>query len=150
MYGFSRKELLDAHKPHCLGTSKRPEKIVMPEPGATVEFKNYRKQLQTPFAIYADFESLLVPIQGAPMDPEKSTTRQTHIHKACSYCYIVVRSDGKSKKPVSYRGPNAAEKLLEDLQKEAKELVESLKIHKRAIIDVKVRQEYNEATICYL
>ena len=139
LYGFSRKELLDAHKPYCEGISKRAEKIVMPEPGTTVEFKNYHKQLQTPFVIYADFESLLVPIQGAPMDPEKSTTRQTHIHKACSYCYIVVRS-------VSYRGPNAAEKLLEDLQKEAKELVESLKIPKRAIIDVKVRKEYNEAT----
>ena len=117
------KELLDAHKPDCLGISKRREKILIPEPGATVEFKNYHKQLKAPFVIYADFESLLALIQGAAMDPEKSTTRQTHIHKACSYCYIVVRSDGKSKKPVSYRGPNAAEKLLEDLQKEAKEIV---------------------------
>ena len=99
MYGFSRKELLDAHKPDCLGISKRPVKPVMPEPDdATVEFKHYYKQSKAPFAIYANFESLLIPIQGAPMDPEKSTTRQTHIHKACSYCYIVVRSDGKSKK----------------------------------------------------
>ena len=85
------------------------------------------------------------------MDPEKSTTRQTHIHKACSYCYIVVRSDGKSKKPVSYRGPNAAEKLLEDLQKEAKEIVKSLKYRKwTAIITREERREYKEATICHI
>ena len=150
LWGFSRKELLDAHKPDCLGNSRRPEKPIMPEPGTTVEFKNYHKQLKAPFAIYADFECLLVPIQGAPMDPEKSTTRQTHIHKACSYSYIVVRSDGKSKKPVVYRGSDAAEKLLEDLQKEAEELVESLKYSKKAIINAKVRREYDEATICHI
>ena len=49
-----------------------------------------------------------------------------------------------------YRGANAAEKLLEDLQKEAEELVESLKYSKKAIINAKVRREYDEATICHI
>ena len=85
------------------------------------------------------------------MDPEKSTTRQTHIHKACSYSYVVVRSDGKSKTPVVYRGSNATEKLLEDLQKEAKELVESLKYREWKVnITRKEEEEYKKATICHI
>ena len=39
-------------------------------------------------------------------------------HEACSYCYIVVRCDGKTEPPVEYRGPDAAGHLLKSLQEE--------------------------------
>ena len=37
---------------------------------------------------------------------------------SCSYSYIGVRSDSQTEPPVEYRGPNAAQHLLESLQEE--------------------------------
>ena len=31
----------------------------MPAPGEKIKFKNYHKQMQVPFVIYADFESII-------------------------------------------------------------------------------------------
>ena len=88
----------------------------MPEDGKNIiKFKNFYKQQKSPFVIYADFESLTKKIEGAEMYPNKSNTINTQLHEACSYCYIVVRSDGKTNKPVEYRGPNAAEHMLKSL-----------------------------------
>jgi hypothetical protein len=43
-------------------------------------YKDIRKQLKVPYVIYADFESLLVPIEGCENDPEKSQTAKTTKH----------------------------------------------------------------------
>ena len=49
-----------------------------------------------------------------------------------------------------YRGADAAENLLENLQKEAEEIIESLEYRERAIKTPEVRREYNKATICHI
>ena len=35
--------------------------IIMPKKGEFVKFKNYESKIKSPFIIYADFESILVP-----------------------------------------------------------------------------------------
>ena len=64
----------------------------------------------------ADFEALTTKVEG--LDPTKSNTQRTQHHEACSYCYVVVRCDGKTEAPAQYRGPNAAEHFLRALQEE--------------------------------
>ncbi|KAL9983793.1 hypothetical protein ACROYT_G006023 [Oculina patagonica] len=131
---FTRADLLENHEKYCNGVNGRPTRIEMPEEGKnTLYFKNYQKQMKAPFVIYADFEALLIKMQGCKREtPEdrqkrkdlgedledlepKSYTEKTEQHEACGFAYTVVRSDGKHEKPVVYRGENAVEVFLKRL-----------------------------------
>ena len=122
----------------------------MPEEGKNkIEFKNYNKQQKSPFIIYADFEALIKKIEGAERDPNKSNTQNTQLHEACSYCYIVVRSDGKTKKPVEYRGPNAAEHMSKSLMKEQDEILQELANSKKIKMTEEDKINFKNAENCY-
>ena len=83
-----------------------------------------------PFVIYADFESIENPVdenvditQGVDVSGESSS----HVfqeHASCSFAYKVVNSvDPNFSRPlVIYRGEDAIEKFVRDLQQEAKQL----------------------------
>ena len=47
---------------------------------------NYRKQLIAPFAIFAEFECITVPVN----EKHGSNTEAYHEHKACGYGYKIV------------------------------------------------------------
>ena len=47
----------------------------MPVKEPTVEYSDGQHQFKVPFMMYADFESILEPIQGASNDPSISSMR---------------------------------------------------------------------------
>ena len=100
----------------------------MPEAGNNdkITFQNYHKQFPAPFVIYADFEALTTKIEGPELDPSASNTQRTQLHETCSYCYVVVRCDGETKKPVEYRGPDASEHFLRAIQAEERRIKDVL------------------------
>ena len=148
LWGFSTKKLLDQHRPDCRSLQQRAIVITMPKEGSKLEFINFHKQLKAPYIIYADFECIIIPFQGVAMDPEKSSTRQTSMHVACSYSYVVVRSDGKSKEPVIFRGYNAAENFIASLLKEEEELLKDLEYPKYEVIITKKRKNRISKRYC--
>ena len=86
------------------GIGEKPQRTVRPEEGKNIlKFVNHHKQIRVPFIIYADFEALNIPVEGCAGDPQKSYTQQRAKQVPCSYCYVVVRSDGVTKTPVLYR-----------------------------------------------
>ena len=91
-----------------------------------LSFKEYNKQLRVPYVIYADFESLLVPIHGCTPPPNVCSTTKSHKHIACGYSYVVVGPLGVQQALV-YRGLDAAKHLLEDLFKEEEKIIAKLK-----------------------
>ncbi|KAK3753831.1 hypothetical protein RRG08_006222 [Elysia crispata] len=117
LHGYSREDLLEAHRPECKGIGQTAVRVEMPQEGK-LTFQNHHKQLPAPYVIYADFEALTTKVEGPELDPTKSNTQKTQHHEACSYCYVVVRCDGKTEAPAQYRGPNAAEHFLRALQVE--------------------------------
>ena len=117
LHGYSREDLLEAHRPDCKGIGQTAVRVEMPQEGK-LTFQNHHKQLPAPYVIYADFEALTTKVEGPELDPTKSNTQKTQHHEACSYCYVVVRCDGKTEAPAQYRGPNAAEHFLRALQVE--------------------------------
>lgn len=123
LHGYTREDLLEAHKPECRGIGRTAVRVEMPEEGENkLAFQNHHKQLPAPYIIYADFEALTVKIEGPELDPSESNTQRTQHHEACSYCYIVVRCDGQTEPPVEYRGPDAAEHFLQALQMEEQKI----------------------------
>ena len=127
LHGYSREDLLEAHKPECRGISQTAVRVEMPEEGKNkLTFQNNHKQLPAPYVIYADFEALMTKIDGPELDPTKNNTQKTQEHEACSYCYVVMRCNRRTEPPVEYRGPSAAEHLLKALQGEERKIKEVL------------------------
>ena len=127
LHSYTRKDLLEAHKPQCKGIGQTAVRVEMLEEDKNkLTFQNYHKQLPAPYIIYADFEAVTTKIDGAQPDPTKSNTQKTQHHEACSYCYIVVRCDGWTEPPVEYRGHSAAEHFLKALQGEEHRIKEVL------------------------
>jgi len=123
LHVFSSETLLASHRNDCYGIGEKAQRTIMPEEGKNIlKFTNHRKQMRVPFIIYADFEALNIPVEGCEDNPQKSYFRQSAKQVACSYCYIVVRSDGITKDPTLYRGENAVEHFLESLQTELEEI----------------------------
>ena len=59
----------------------------MPEPGSKVLFKNYHRQMQVPFVIYADFEAI---IHGSNRNNQESYTDKYQKDTGCGYGYKVL------------------------------------------------------------
>ena len=56
----------------------------MPKKGEYIKFKNFGRNIISPFMIYADFESILLPEDNVKQNPIESYTNKYQIHVACS------------------------------------------------------------------
>ena len=91
-------------------------------------YTDIRKQLKIPYVIYADFESLLVPIEGCENDPENSQTAKITKHVACGFAYKVVGlTKGTSKQPIVYRGQDIVEKFVECMAQKQEDIEQMFK-----------------------
>ena len=48
----------------------------MPKKGEKVNFKNYERKVKSPFMIYEDFESILVPQDNGKKNPDECYTNK--------------------------------------------------------------------------
>ena len=151
LHGYSREDLLEAHKPECMGVGQRAVRIEMPEEGKNkLSFRSWHKQQPAPYIIYADFEALTTKIEGPQLKPAKSNTHKTQLHQACGYGYIVVRYDGHTEPPVVYRGEDAAERFLRSLQQEEENINKILKNPKPMIMTPGDKLKHDGATQCHV
>ncbi|XP_050434996.1 uncharacterized protein LOC126842151 [Adelges cooleyi] len=81
------REALLQHKKIC--GEYKPVLPIMPEEGTKLKFEAWQKTQKVPFAIYADFESLLVKSDKTI----GANTEVLHEHVAMSYAFIVKVSD---------------------------------------------------------
>ena len=98
----------------------------MPDKNPIVRYSNGQHQYKVPFIMYADFESILEPIQGAKNNPNASSTRGVNSHVPSGWRLHSKFAYGKVKKPTTqYRGPNCVERFCEHIISEAKRLYNS-------------------------
>ena len=72
LIGFTRNDLLEDHLIDCRGINERAVRIQMPTPNnKSIKFVNHKNQLKAPWVIYADFESIIRPIEGPIPSPKK-------------------------------------------------------------------------------
>ena len=94
---FNCKETLKVHQEFCTDDGV---KAVLPPPKSTVKFRKVQCGTIVPFAIYADFESILEKTEKHI--GEKTTQIQHHI--PCSFCFLPVSRVGGNFSPVFFRG----------------------------------------------
>ena len=86
-----------------------------------VKFKNYDRKIKSPFIIYADCESILVPEDNGKQNPEEPYTNKYQKHIACSYGYKLVCVDDKFSKPFkTYLGEDAVYNFIDTMIEESK------------------------------
>ena len=85
--GFKSPDSLDKHKEYCY--NNECVKISMPPQNTFLRFKNFRYSEKAPFAIYADFESLIKPMDNCDPDPNRSYTKKYQKHEPISFSYYI-------------------------------------------------------------
>ena len=84
---FNSPDSLNKHKEYCY--NNECVKINMPPPGTFLRFKNFLHSEKAPFAVYADFESLIKPMDNCDPDPNKSYTKKYQKHEPISFSYYI-------------------------------------------------------------
>ena len=75
LQAFSTEKILICRVKDCFKINgkqmiKRPKKVEY------IRFKNYERKIKSPFMIYADFESILIPEDNGKQNPEESYTNK--------------------------------------------------------------------------
>ena len=99
----------------------------MPTKNPIVKYADGQYQFKVPFVIYADLESILVPVSGAPNNPEMSSTRGINVHQPSGWCMYSKFAYGKVTNPLKqYRGRDCVSKFCETIMSEAKGFMNQL------------------------
>lgn len=130
LHSFTEEQKLLIHTDLChqVQATKLPD-----EENNVHKFKDTHALMKVPFVIYADFESILSPIQNESKQKntkqknkkrkqkqKESYTLNKNIHEACGFAYKLVCNVNPnwSKETVVYRGKDAIEIFLDSLLKE--------------------------------
>ena len=95
----------------------------MPSKGLTVEFYDGQNQFKAPFMMYADFESILMPIKGAGANPNQPYTTKVNQHVPSGWCVYSKFAYGDVKGPLPiYRGEDCVKRFCDHIMHEAHRL----------------------------
>ena len=122
--GFNEAHSRDKHYAYC----RLNEAVIieMPNKKPIVKYSDGQYQFKVLFMMYADFESILEPIQGASNNPNISSTRGVNVHMPSGWCVYSHFSYGKVTNPLAkYRSPDCISKFCKHIISEAKRLYDS-------------------------
>ena len=147
--GFKEKRSRDEHLVYC--RNNEAVRIEMPNRKPIVWYSDGQYQFKVPFMMYADFESILEPIQGARNNPNISATRGVNVHTPSGWCVYSHFSYGNVTKPLTqYRGPNCVDKFCKHIISEAKRLYSSFPEKPMEPLTKSQLKEYKRATKCHI
>ena len=151
LHGYSRRELLERHKPECKGLLKSPTRTEMPKQGENkMEFKNFYIQMKAPYVVYADFECILRRINTSEPDSKQSFTIKTEKHEPCGFSYMVARSDRQTFGPYTYRGEDAVYVFLRYLLNHEIEMREDMANKRPLVMTNEDWEKYRNAGECHI
>ena len=151
--GFDTPEKLDKHNEYC--GEEESVKINMPPPGTYLKFKNYLYSERAPFVIYADFESLLKPLETCKPDPNKSYTHKYNKHEPVSFVYYiksfnesVYKSKLRSYVKENEEDPDTIDVFINWLEEDVK-IISELG-NEKMVITAEEQEQFNQASNCWI
>ncbi|XP_065211659.1 uncharacterized protein LOC135839514 [Planococcus citri] len=117
--------------------------------------KNFKKQLEVPFVIYADFEASFKNYATCSLDPkilaEKSYTENVSKHKPFSFaCKVKCRNNDKLDSFHIYRGRDCVKKFWEYIVDQTNRIYRHLKTKKMLPLSVEEMSSFTSATECHI
>ena len=151
--GYDKPEKLENHKEYC--SENESVKINMPPPNTYLKFKNFLHSEKAPFAIYADFESLIKPMDNCDPDPNKSYTKKYQKHEPISFSYYI-KSFNESVYESRIKGyikekpedPDAMDIFIKWLEEDVKAIA-NIEV-KKMIFTEEDQKQFNKASDCWI
>ena len=151
--GYDNPEKLEFHKEYC--SEEKSVKINMPPPETYLKFKSFLYSERAPFAIYADFESILKPLDTNKPDPNKSYTLKYQKHEPVSFVYYiksfnesVYKSKLRSYVKENEEDPDAVDVFINWLEEDVK-IISELG-NEKMVITPKEQEQFNQASNCWI
>ena len=150
---FNTPVALETHKEYCY--ENESVKTLMPPEGTYLRFKNFHHSEKAPFAIYADFESLIKPMDNCNPDPNKSYTKKHQKHKPISFSYYINSCIDGVYKPVLRKYTKTKPEDVDAIDVFIKWLEEDVKAianiePKQMIFKEEDRKQFNKASDCWI
>ena len=150
---FNSPEALEKHTEYCYDNES--VKITMPQQGTYLRFKNFLHSEKAPFVIYADFESLIKPMDNCNPDPNKSYTKKYQKHEPTSFSYYIISSIDRVYKPILRIYTKTKEEDMDAMDVFIKWLEEDVKAianieEKEIIFTEEDRKQFNKASDCWI
>ena len=120
-------------------------------PENILKFEGIEKQMRVPFVVYADFESVLKPVETVEPNPQNSYTVANLKHEPYSFAYLIKCSFNDSiSKFELYRGEDAAKVFVDRIETDLRHLYNTyLKdIVPMAKLTREEMEDFENATIC--
>ena len=150
LQGFKEESSRDEHIGYCIDNNS--VKVKMPHKNPRVQYSDGQFQFKVPFIMYANFESILEPIQGPGNDPRISSTRGVNNHVPSGWC---VRSefvyDRKIENPLKlYRGKDCVKKFCHHVIGEVRRLYQSFPEKPMTPLTPKEMDRYKKSERCHI
>ena len=150
---FNILESLNKHKEYCY--KNKCVKTNMPPQNTYLRFKNFLYSEKAPFAVYADFESLIKPLDNCDPDPNKSYTKKYQKHEPISFSYYILCSIDGVYKPVLRKytqtkpeDADAMDIFIKWLEEDVKDIA-NIEV-KEMIFTEEDRKHFNNASDCWI
>ena len=156
--GFWTESARDKHYEYC--SSNGHVKVSMPpEEEKWIKFYDDQYQFKVPFMLYADFESILKPVDERYRDRmnrmkterkgKASYTEKISKHIPSGWCVHITFAYGGVPDPLKmYRGKDYVEKFVEYVEEEVKRLYEKFPQKPMAGLTDALKREHEAATTC--
>ena len=140
--GFESEIIRNDHYEYC--KHEDSVRVKMPtKDKSIVKYTDGKYQFKVPFVIYADFESILVPVSSAAGDPDKPSTRSINVHEPSGWCInSTFTYEKRFNKIKQYRGKDCVSKFCETIMLEAKRLYKSAPQKPMDELNDKQQEEY--------
>ena len=157
LQGFMRELSRDEHYVYCI--DNKTVRVKMPGKGSKIEFCDGQNQFKVPFIMYADFESILEPIQGVEHStsggpnpaPTGSYTSEVAKHSPSGWCVYSKLAYREVNDPLKlYRGKDCLEKFCNYIMQEAHRLCHMFPKKRMDPLTKKQWKKYNKASRCHI
>ena len=151
---FQAEATFQKHVEYCM--NHKAVKVVMPEKGTTISFKNHKRKMRVPFVVYADFEAFTTSISTCSPNDTKSYTNQYQKHTPCGYSYYIKCFNDKLFPPVLKRytigrkDDNVAKSFIKSLEEDIIDIYDQFKGKENMKITRKQQASFKEATVCHI
>ena len=149
LQGFKEESSRDEHIHYCI--NNKSVKVEMLHKNPIVQYSDGQFQIKDPFIMYADFESILEPIQGPGNNPTISSTRGINNHVPSGWCIRSEFAYGKVENPLRlYRGEDWVKKFCDHVIGEACRLYQSFPEKPMKPLTPKEMDRYKRSERCHI
>ena len=149
LQGFTQESSRDQHQVYC--EDNESVRVEMPKQGSTIEFNDGQNQFKVPFIMYADFESILEPMDHGSSDPYQPYTNEVNQHLPSGWCVYSRFAYGDIDNPLGlYKGPDCIKAFCNYIKEEAHRLYHMFPEKPMDPLTKKQWKKHKRSTKCHI